>query len=331
LIRHAEAEGNLYRRVHGQYDSLVTERGKAQISELSRRFDKVHIDAVYSSDLYRARKTATAISVPKGLPIFADTRLREIYMGVWEDRTFGDAQKFETEQLVYLNNDPWKWQVEGSEAYASVQSRMTETIREIAQRHDGGSVAVFSHGMALRAFLCGVLGVSGESAVSRVKHLDNTSVSRVEYSGGAFALKYYNDNSHLSADNSTLGRQKWWRDKRGLDDTNIRFAQAAPGSFRAILGDAECGFLELAPDLYAEEGVGLITRYRIVEGFRGIGLGVQLLGQTISVYRALGRSRVRVALASEFLKSAEFFERYGFESTAPDVLEKDIRIPVEND
>ncbi len=34
LIRHAEAEGNLYRRIHGQYDSLVTKRGYKQIAAL---------------------------------------------------------------------------------------------------------------------------------------------------------------------------------------------------------------------------------------------------------------------------------------------------------
>ena len=30
LIRHAEAEGNLYRLAHGQYNSLVTPRGYLQ-------------------------------------------------------------------------------------------------------------------------------------------------------------------------------------------------------------------------------------------------------------------------------------------------------------
>ena len=27
LVRHAEAEGNLYRRVHGWYNSLITDNG----------------------------------------------------------------------------------------------------------------------------------------------------------------------------------------------------------------------------------------------------------------------------------------------------------------
>lgn len=30
LIRHAEAEGNIYRRMHGQYDSRITPNGACQ-------------------------------------------------------------------------------------------------------------------------------------------------------------------------------------------------------------------------------------------------------------------------------------------------------------
>lgn len=67
LIRHAEAEGNLYRIAHGQYDGLITDRGYQQLRVLKKRFDGVPIDAVYSSDLFRARTTARAIYEPKGL------------------------------------------------------------------------------------------------------------------------------------------------------------------------------------------------------------------------------------------------------------------------
>ena len=34
LIRHAEAEGNLYRRAHGWYNSIITDRGYRQIAAL---------------------------------------------------------------------------------------------------------------------------------------------------------------------------------------------------------------------------------------------------------------------------------------------------------
>ena len=46
LIRHAEAEGNLYRIAQGQDDSILTDRGWRQVKALERRFDGVQIDEV---------------------------------------------------------------------------------------------------------------------------------------------------------------------------------------------------------------------------------------------------------------------------------------------
>ena len=51
IIRHAEAEGNLFKRIHGQYDSPVTLLGRRQIACLERRFAGLPVDAVYASDL----------------------------------------------------------------------------------------------------------------------------------------------------------------------------------------------------------------------------------------------------------------------------------------
>ena len=63
LIRHAEADGNLYRRAHGWYDSVITDRGYRQIAALAKRFASTRFDAVYSSDRRRTMTTALS-SVP---------------------------------------------------------------------------------------------------------------------------------------------------------------------------------------------------------------------------------------------------------------------------
>jgi len=56
LIRHAEAEGNLYRIAHGHEEGLITDyRGPRQIRALARRFRDIPVDAVYASDLIRTR------------------------------------------------------------------------------------------------------------------------------------------------------------------------------------------------------------------------------------------------------------------------------------
>ena len=106
IVRHAEAEGNLYRRIHGQYDSLLTEMGMRQLEALRKRFENIHIDAVYSSDLYRARMTASAIYEPKSLPLVTMPELREVSMGIWEDVCWAEVERFMPEQYRFYNTEP---------------------------------------------------------------------------------------------------------------------------------------------------------------------------------------------------------------------------------
>ena len=112
LIRHAEAEGNLYRRVHGWYDSLITENGYRQIAALEERFRDIHIDAVYSSDLFRTRTTARAIYRSKNLPLRTHPGLRELNLGEWEDRTFGAVRHSDPRQMDLFNRTDPAWEVE---------------------------------------------------------------------------------------------------------------------------------------------------------------------------------------------------------------------------
>ena len=176
LIRHAEAEGNLYRRIQGHWDGSITALGLQQIDALAQRFRHEHIDALYCSNLSRARVTAEAITRYHDVPAVATPRLAEICMGVWEGRAWGDVEHGFPEQMRYFNTDPEKWSVPGGEPIREVQKRMTRAIQDLAARHDGQTVAVVSHGMAIRAYLCTVLGIPN-SEMSTLPYGDNTSVS----------------------------------------------------------------------------------------------------------------------------------------------------------
>ena len=92
LVRHAEAEGNLYRIAHGHYNGLITDwRGPKQIRALAQRFEGIRVDAVYSSDLYRTQTTAQAVYVPKHLPLHTSPAFREVHMGAWEGHTWQEV------------------------------------------------------------------------------------------------------------------------------------------------------------------------------------------------------------------------------------------------
>jgi probable phosphoglycerate mutase len=114
LIRHGEAEGNIYRRAQGQYDSGLTAKGLRQVDALAERFRDVRIDALYSSDLQRARMTAAAITKYHDLPLRPDPRLRELALGAWEYVPFGDLEHRFPEQLFCFNNDPDRWSAPGA-------------------------------------------------------------------------------------------------------------------------------------------------------------------------------------------------------------------------
>lgn len=222
LIRHAEAEGNLYRRIQGHYNSDLTARAYKQIDCLAERFRDIPLDALYASDLIRTQKTAEAITRHHGLPITVEPRLKEVNMGVWEDVPWGNAAFDQPEQMGYFSCDPKNWHISGSEDFNDLRSRVTGIVTRLGQAHDGQTIACFSHGMAIRALISGVLGVSSEN-IGSIKHGDNTCVALLTCQDGQLSLDYYNDNTHLTPEVSTFANQSWWKSRESLDVSNLRF------------------------------------------------------------------------------------------------------------
>lgn len=353
LIRHAEAEGNLYRRVHGHYDSLITVRGQKQIKALEKRFAEIPIDYVYSSDLIRTRVTAGAIYKSHGLELQLSSQLREVNMGVWEDQTWGEVERFEPEQLEAFNKDPSIWKIDGCEDYFSLQNRMKNAVRDIALRHDGKTVAVVSHGSAIRTLICGILNIPPQE-IRRVPHCDNTAVALLHVDGSKFTVEFQGDNSHLTEETSTFAHQRWWRENTTFDSTNLRFVpfDLTNGSDRymeyrmdawemmngntlpirerwlndakkcaqvhsravslALLSDTPAGMIELDIQNNESEKAGVIGFFYMEGKYRRTGIAVQLLGQAVSVYRSLGREKLRMTVNVKNEQTIAFCNRYGF-------------------
>lgn len=347
IIRHAEAEGNLYRRIHGWYDSLLTEQGLKQVEALRKRFEGVKIDAVYSSDRKRTCATAQAILEDRDLELQTTPMLREMGMGKWEDGTWGDFQKYDPEQYDHFNKDPDKFCVEGSESHAAVQRRIVETIKSLAAKHDGQTIAIFSHGAAIRAFQAYFLGVPSER-INEVAHGDNTAVTKVNINGDDVEICYMSDSSHIS-ELSRMGRQLWWKSGGDVDARAMRFEKVdiekereayisclgegctedlqAKDAYWAIREDKVAGLVVLDTQRNADEGVGYIDYYIMLPDHRGQTLAVQLLGQAVSVYRSLGRDKLRLDVPAENENAIGFFEHFGFKRLTNDktiTMEKNI-------
>ena len=204
LIRHAEAEGNLYRIAQGQANSIITDRGERQIQALARRFADIPIDAVYASDLYRTCATASAIYKPKGLPLHRRRDLREICVGVWEEKTWGEIARQDPAQLENFNHRLHLWHVEGAETPQAVQARLLAAVRDIAAANDGKTVAVFSHGCAIRLLLAALQGIPLEE-LGKTPTGSNTAVSLLRAEGTRIQVVWRDDASHLTDPAFTRG------------------------------------------------------------------------------------------------------------------------------
>lgn len=341
LIRHAEAEGNLYRIAQGQYDSILTDRGWRQVRALERRFSDIHIDAVYSSDLYRTCATASAIYLPKGLPLLRRKGLREIHVGAWEQRTWGDIARTDAVQMENFGRHPDLWHVEGAETPRQVLDRAMEALQTISAENGGKTAAVFSHGYVIRLLLAALQGFTLEQ-LAETPVGDNTAVSLLETGeDGVLQVVFRDDNSHLQTPEFLAG-EKVRRRASGLEpglffqplrlpeqrDLLKRFSgrETDPGdALVGYLGEEPVGFVAFGPQ---EGNAGRISMAFIREDCRKRGFGVQLIGQAVRHWRPLGAERLRLVLPSGNL-FRQFFLDYGFRpaETAADggeTLEKNI-------
>lgn len=359
LIRHAEAEGNLYRRIHGQYNSLITDNGYRQIQALRERFADIPIDAVYSSDLFRTMTTARAIYVPKGLPLHTRADLRELSMGEWEDRSWAgvDRQDHAMMQLFSLTSPDFR--APGGESFPEVRRRGAAAILDIAAKHPNQTVAVFAHGTFIRNTVAEFLGI-GPDGMKKMGHSDNTAVTLLEIEDGTVKVVYMDDNSHLTPEISTLAQQHWWKTGDRLQDVNLWFApfdpdqeehrqfylqcrqeawqtlygsldrcdgegfladacqgcQADPQSVTIpMAGRQRAGILQLDPRRGEGEKKGYVSFLYLTPEQRHKGVGVQLIGKSVSVYRPRGRERLQLTCSEANKPALSFYEKYGFHRT----------------
>ena len=210
LVRHAEAEGNAKEFFQGSIDTPLTEKGKQQLTYLAKRFADIPLDAIYSSPFQRAKLTAEAVNRSHALPITPEYELREINGGEWENTAWADLPALFPQQYELWTQKMWLFCAPQGDAMTDVYERMRAVLTKIAKENAGKTVAVVSHGCAVRNFLASI-EFGDISGFPDVGWADNTAVSLTEYdhNTGRWSLIFKNDSSHLPAELSTLRKSKW--------------------------------------------------------------------------------------------------------------------------
>ena len=157
LARHGESDWNHAKRWQGHADRPLTERGRQQAYELAARLEETELDAVYTSDLRRARETGEVVAAVHGLSVRELPALREVDVGSWSGLTRAEA-------AARFPDAYRRWEAGGEgwddgETYEQLAERVVGAVKRIAGDHPGERVLVVTHGGSIRAVHADALGL----------------------------------------------------------------------------------------------------------------------------------------------------------------------------
>lgn len=201
LVRHGETLWNAARRIQGQSDSALTQNGEQQAHQVGERVKTLGITHVISSDLGRTRRTAEIIADACGCDVIYDPRLRELNMGVLEQRPLDELTEEEESWRRTLVNGTEGGRIPEGESMSELAERMQAALNACLSLPEGSRPLIVSHGMALGALVSTLLGLPAWA--ERRLRLRNCSISRVDYQQSAWlapgwVVESAGDISHLT-------------------------------------------------------------------------------------------------------------------------------------
>ncbi|WP_312055335.1 2,3-diphosphoglycerate-dependent phosphoglycerate mutase GpmB [Pantoea brenneri] len=202
LVRHGETVWNAERRIQGQSDSPLTEKGEQQAHQVGERVKNLGITHVIASDLGRTRRTAEIIADACNCVVTLDPRLRELNMGVLEKRPLDELTAEEEQWRATLVNGTEGGRIPEGESMTEMATRMHQALNACLDLPAGSRPLIVSHGMALGVLVSTILGLPAHA--ERRLRLRNCSISRVDHQQSAWLAEGWvvetaGDISHLDA------------------------------------------------------------------------------------------------------------------------------------
>lgn len=178
LVRHGETAWNAGRKLQGQTDVPLNEKGRAQARALAPLVAGLRPDLAITSDLSRAAETAKLLGVDARL----EPGLREQNLGDWSGMEISalDPQQYR-DWRAGLFRPP------GGEIWAEFRARIAVQIRAAVDEAQETALLV-CHGGVIRAALDAALDL----APSRIIPVGPGSLSVLAYPTGTARLEAFN-------------------------------------------------------------------------------------------------------------------------------------------
>lgn len=200
LVRHGETEWNRLSRYQGQTDIELNETGIRQAHRAAERLAREKFDAIYSSDLKRARQTAEIIASRQN-PIRAiheSPLLREMHFGDFEGLTFDQIE--ERYQLIFSASPSWRSRgphvrSPNGESIADLATRLERFWEGLSEHSPDETLLIVAHGGPIQVLICHLLGIGLEHWWQI--RLSGASISILDTYPQGTSLALLNSTSHL--------------------------------------------------------------------------------------------------------------------------------------
>ena len=158
LVRHGQTP-TTGRLLPGQAPGLhLSDDGKKQAEAAAARIAKLkRVTAIYASSLERARETAMPIARVRDLAVRIERGLMDLDVGRWTGERLDKVSK--RPEWSTVQRHPSGFRFPDGESFMEMQTRMTDALARIVERHRGGVVVAVSHADPIKAALAHALGM----------------------------------------------------------------------------------------------------------------------------------------------------------------------------
>lgn len=197
-VRHGETAWNAALRIQGHTDIPLNERGRRQAARLARALAHEAVQAVYSSDLQRARDTARAYAAGAGLAVNDEPGLRERRFGHFEGLSFDQIERRWPEDALRWRRREADFAPGDGESLRDFHHRCVAACAALAARHRGQTILMVAHGGVLDCLYRAATRTALDAP--RSWQLGNATVNRLLHTDAGFTLVGWNDDQHLADD-----------------------------------------------------------------------------------------------------------------------------------
>ncbi|MFY9314686.1 MAG: histidine phosphatase family protein [Burkholderiales bacterium] len=195
IVRHGETAWNAEHRVQGQLDVPLSAVGQAQALAAAKVLARESFDAIYSSDLSRARQTAAPTADLLSLEIIVEKDLRERHYGIFERLTYAEVKaRFPEDYARFEARDP-DYGFRTGETLRDFSVRSVAILSRIARENEGRSILAFTHGGVLDKLYRHVTGLP--LSAPRDFGIPNAGLNRVQVTAAGWQIVLWADVAHL--------------------------------------------------------------------------------------------------------------------------------------